>query len=175
MVQRAHKIRLDPNNVQATALSRAAGVARFAYNWALAQWQEQYQAHKDDPSKPRPSQYALRKQLNSIKRSEFPWMLESTKCAPQEAIIALGGAFDNFFAGRARHPTFKKRGRHDSFKLSSGNFRIDGARIHIPKVGWVRMREPLRYVDAKQVSVTVSRQADRWFASVQCGSSQSTV
>jgi len=28
----AHKIALDPNNVQATHLARAAGTARFAYN-----------------------------------------------------------------------------------------------------------------------------------------------
>ena len=33
---RAHKIALDPNNAQATHLARACGVARFAYNWALA-------------------------------------------------------------------------------------------------------------------------------------------
>jgi len=32
----AHRIALDPNNVQATYLSRAAGTARFSYNWALA-------------------------------------------------------------------------------------------------------------------------------------------
>ncbi len=35
----AHKIALDPNNVQATCFARAAGTARFAYNWALAEWQ----------------------------------------------------------------------------------------------------------------------------------------
>jgi putative transposase len=34
----AHRIRLNPNNVQATSLSKAAGVARFAYNWARNEW-----------------------------------------------------------------------------------------------------------------------------------------
>ena len=33
---RAHKIALAPNNAQAMHLARACGVARFAYNWALA-------------------------------------------------------------------------------------------------------------------------------------------
>ncbi len=37
-----HKTALDPNNVQATYLARASGTARFAYNWALAEWQRQY-------------------------------------------------------------------------------------------------------------------------------------
>lgn len=167
-MQRAHKIALDPTNKQATALARAAGTARFAYNWALARWGEQYQASLADPALPKPSQYGLRKELNSIKREAFPWMLESSKCAPQEAIIALGTAFKNFFAGRAKYPTFKKRGIHDSFKLSSGQFKITGKKIRIPNIGWVRLREELRYLDAKQVSVTISRTAGRWFASVQC-------
>lgn len=165
---RAHKIALDPTNVQTTGLARAAGTARFAFNWALARWQEQYQAHRQDPSLPAPSQYSLRRELNSIKREEFPWMLESTKCAPQEAIIALGVAFQNFFAGRAKYPTFKKRGTDDAFRLSSGQFRIEGQRIRVPNIGWIRMREPLRWGDAKPVSVTISRRAGRWFASVQC-------
>ena len=62
----AHKIALDPNNVQATYFAKAAGVARFAYNWALAEWQRQYEAWKQDNSLPKPSQAALRRQLNGF-------------------------------------------------------------------------------------------------------------
>ncbi|MFB8831826.1 helix-turn-helix domain-containing protein [Azotobacter sp. CWF10] len=75
----AHKIALTPNNAQATHFARAAGVARFAYNWALAEWGRQYEAHKTDPAQLKPSQAALRRQLNAIKREQFPWMLEVTK------------------------------------------------------------------------------------------------
>lgn len=167
-MQRAHKIALDPTNVQATGLARAAGTARFAYNWALARWQEQYAAKKLDPTLPSPSQYSLRRELNGVKREQFPWMLESTKCAPQEAIIALGAAFKNFFAGRAKFPTFKKRGHHDAFRLSSGQFSIKDRLIRVPNIGWIRMREGLRWGDARPVSVTISKRAGRWFASVQC-------
>lgn len=74
----SHKIALDPNNAQATYFARAAGTARFAYNWALAEWQRQYEAWKADNSLPKPSQAALRRQLNAIKREQFPWMLEVT-------------------------------------------------------------------------------------------------
>ena len=97
----AHRIRLDPNNVQATYLSRAAGTARFAYNWALNEWEKQYDAYKTDSTLTKPSEAALRRLLNSIKRERFPWMLEVTKNAPQMAIIQLGRAFENFFAGRS--------------------------------------------------------------------------
>ena len=33
----AHRIALDPNRKQATYFAQAAGTARFAFNWALAE------------------------------------------------------------------------------------------------------------------------------------------
>ena len=161
----AHKIRLDPNNVQATYLARAAGTARFAYNWALTEWQRQYHASQADPLLSSPSETALRRQLNAIKREQFPWMLEVTKNAPQMAIIQLGAAFKNFFAGRANYPTFRRKGRDDRFTLSNDQFSVDAARIRIPKLGWVRMRENLRFAGTV-VSASVSRTAGHWFASI---------
>jgi len=161
----AHKIALAPNNVQATYFARAAGTARFAYNWALAEWQRQYEACKTDTALPKPSQMALRRQLNGIKGEQFPWMLEVTKNAPQMAIIQLGAAFKNFFAGRTKYPKFRKKGLHDRFSLTNDQFSIDGSRIRIPHLGWVRMRETLRFT-GKIMSATVSRVADKWFVSI---------
>src|SRR5690606_21193702 len=161
----AHKIALDPNNVQATYFAKAAGTARFAYNWALAEWQRQYEAWKQDNSLPKPSQAALRRQLNAIKREKFPWMLEVTKNAPQMAIIQLGEAFKNFFVGRAKYPQFRKKGKDDRFTLTNDQFSIDGCVIRIPDLGWVRMRESLRFA-GKIMSATVSRVADRWVVSI---------
>jgi putative transposase len=162
---RGHKIALDPNDLQASHFARAAGTARFAYNWALAEWQKQYQARKADPSRRRPSQGALRRQLNAIKRKEFPWMLKVTKCAPQMAIIHLGDAFQKFFSRRAGYPRFRKKGVHDSFTITNDQFSLDGSRIHIPNLGWVRMHETLRF-PGKVMSATVSRVADRWYVSI---------
>jgi len=130
----AHRIALAPNNVQATYLARAAGTARFAYNWALAQWKQQYEAWKLDSTQPKPSQQSLRRQLNAIKREQFPWMLEVTKNAPQMAIIQLGQAFQNFFAKRARYPQFRRKGVHDRFSLTNDQFSVDGKRIRIPNL-----------------------------------------
>jgi putative transposase len=155
----AHKIRLDPNNEQSTYLSKAAGTARFAYNWALAEWRREYAAQ------PLPSQPALRRQLNAVKRAQFPWMLEVTKCAPQMAIIQLGAAFKNFFAHRARYPRFRRKGERDRFTISIDTFRVEDKRIRIPKLGWVRMREKLRF-NGRILSATVSRSAGRWYASI---------
>jgi putative transposase len=163
----AHRIALDPTNKQRTYFARAAGTARFAYNWALAEWKAQYGAGKSDPSLPAPSEASLRKKLNSLKRENFPWMFDVTKCAVQEAVIDLGSAFAAFFEKRAKYPKFKKKGAHDSFCAANevGTFRCDGKRIKLPKIGWVRMRETVRF-DGVLKRVTVTRTADRWFASI---------
>ncbi|MCC5610895.1 transposase [Nostoc sp. CHAB 5834] len=170
---RAHKIRLDPNLAQANHFARACGTARFAWNWALSEWQRQYEAHLADPSFPKPSEGALRRQLNAIKREQFPWMLEVTKCAPQEAIRALGVAYKNWWASlsgkrkgpKVKAPTFKKKGQRDSFQLIAGTFDTDGCRVRIPNLGGVRMREPLRFSGSLK-GATVSRTAHAWFISI---------
>jgi putative transposase len=161
----AHRIRLDPNKLQCTYLSRAAGTARFAYNWALAEWDRQYAAWKADQNLTRPCEAALRRQLNSVKRDQFPWMLDVTKCAPQIAIIQLGRAFENFFSHRARYPTFRRKGIDDRFGLSNDEVQVQGKRVRIPKLGWVRMRETLRFI-GHIMSVTISRKAAHWYVSI---------
>lgn len=161
----AHKIALKANNKQATYFAQAAGVARFSYNWALSEWKQQYEAHKLDPSQPKPSQLALRRQLNAIKREQFPWMLKVTKNAPQMSIIQLGMAFKRFFSGHAKYPQYRKKGSHDRFTLTNDQFTLEGSRIRIPHLGWVRLREPLRF-SGKILSATFSRSAQRWFVSI---------
>ena len=82
-------------------------------------------------------------------------------------MIDLGVAFRAFFAKRARYPRFKKKGGRASFCAANeaGTFRVEGPRIRLPVVGWMRMREALRFSGTPK-RVTVSREADRWFAAI---------
>src|SRR5215469_5236088 len=105
----AHKIALNPNAAQRDYFARAAGTARFAYNWALAEWKRQYRTGE------KPNDTALRRQLNAIKREQFPWMFDVTKCAAQEAIIDVASAFRAFFEKRGRYPRFKRKDGKASF------------------------------------------------------------
>jgi putative transposase len=155
----AHKIELKYNNKQASYFAKAAGTARKAYNWALDEWQKEYAAGG------KPSETALRRKLNSIKREQFPWMLEVTKNAPQMAIIQLGQAFKNFFAKRADYPQRRRKWIDDRFTLTNDQFHVNDSRIRIPHLGWVRMRESLRFI-GKIISATISRVANKWFVSV---------
>ena len=178
---RVHKIALDPNNEQRSYFARACGTARFAWNWALGEWIRQYRQGG------KPSEAALRRQLNAIKRTEFPWMLEVSKTAPQEAIKQLGFAFKRFFRGEGGYPRFKRKGQRDSYQADNGpgTFAIEGtvvrhcdgrtpvvrhcggqpAHIRLPVIGRVRMREALRF-QGELRSVTISRTAGKWFAAV---------
>jgi putative transposase len=163
----AHKICLQPTFSQETYFWRAAGVARFSYNWALTEWNRQYAAGE------KPSAAKLKAQWNAIRTEQFPWSKEVTKCASGDAIMNLGMAFNNFFrdlkkpTGRkARHPKFKKKGQRDSFALWNDQFVIDGDLIRMPHIGWVKMREALRF-KGKIMGAVVSHEGDHWFVSVQ--------
>lgn len=179
---RGHIIALDPNNAQATHLKKACGVARFAYNWALAEWKKQYEQDKnyrdecqakgitiDENRLNKPSQGKLRKQLNSIKREKYPFMLEVTKCSPQLAIIQLGDAFKRFFKGESKYPQFRKKGVNDRFSLSNDQFKLKSKNnkphIQIPNLGLVRMTEHLRY-NGKILSAKVFTKGGKWFVSI---------
>lgn len=172
---RAHKIKLAPNKAQIEYFSKACGVARHAYNWALDEWQKQFKAGK------KPSEISLRKQYNAIKPVDFPWALDVTKCAPQQAIKNLGVAYNNAFrrakegkkGAKIGFPKFKKKGLHDSFRADNGPqakglgaVPHNGKAIKLPKIGWVKMREPIRF-KGQIISTTVSKQADGWYISVQ--------
>ncbi|WP_338755229.1 RNA-guided endonuclease TnpB family protein [Moraxella lincolnii] len=179
---RGHIIELKPNNKQATHLKKACGVARFAYNWALSEWQKQYEADKnyretcqklgltlDETKLHKPTQGKLRKQLNAIKREQFPFMLEITKCSPQLAIMQLGDAFKRFFKGESKYPQYRKKGVNDRFSLSNDQFKLKSKNnkphIQIPNLGLVRMTEHLRY-NGKILSAKVFTKGGKWFVSV---------
>ena len=155
----AHKIALDPTVKQRIAFAKACGVARFTWNWALAEWVKQYKAGK------KPSAFALKTQWNKTKKKKFPWVYESPKDANQQPFTNLGNAFHRFFTKTAGHPVFKKKGERDSFYVSNDLFKVKGMVIRLPLVGEVRMTEMLRF-DGKIMSATVSRQADRWLVSI---------
>lgn len=45
---RTYRVMLKPNNKQATKLFECAGVARWAYNWALEKQKENYKQDTED-------------------------------------------------------------------------------------------------------------------------------
>lgn len=153
----AHQIEFSPyTHEQEIVLRKSCGVARFTYNWALAEWTRQYKQGE------KPSANQLKKQFNKIKGQQFPWIYEVTKCAAEHAFVNLSSAFTRFFKKQARYPQFKKKGEDDAFYVSNDKFKLEGTRLRIQKLGWVKLTEEVRF-PGKIMSLTVRRRADRWF------------
>ena len=149
----AHKIALDPNRRQATLLRRHCGVARVAFNWARAEFiagfgRDEFLSDMD-----------LRKRFNAIKREAYPWMAELSQNAGKNAIIDFGAAVRNwtrYWRALKRGERMDKIGFPNKRKLKRGGYRyqadngagtlrVEGKRIRLPGVGWVRMREEPRF------------------------------
>jgi putative transposase len=165
---KAHKIRLNPTPEQAAYFTRCAGVARFVYNWGLAQWKSQYTAGE------KPSAYKLKKQFNAIKREQFPFVAEVAKDVAEGAFTNLAAAFTNFFvshegkrSGQAvRYPRFKSKKRsRRSFRLNNDKFKVVGHELYVPRLGWVNMAERLR-LPGKIMGAVVTQDADWWYVAI---------
>jgi putative transposase len=160
----AYRYELKPNYSQMVSLGQHAGTARFAYNWGLNQRITLYEKEKKSTNA-----IEQHRQLNVLKESEFPWMYEVSKCAPQEALRDLDRAFQNFFRGLKEgkavgFPAFKRKGVRDSFRLT-GTIKVIGKKIQLPRVGTIRLKETPKVYD-KILSATITREADRWYVSV---------
>jgi putative transposase len=169
LVNQAFRYELKPNNEQIGLLNKSCGVARFAWNWALGRRIEQYQNNTDKERFT--DAIKQHKELNALKKSEFPWMYDVSKCAPQEALRNLDAAFKNMYRRIKNHdkrkgfPKFKKKGQHDSFSLN-GSVKVVGEYIQLPRIGYVRTKEPLYKFKGRILGVTVSKEADRWYCSL---------
>jgi len=157
-----HKIRLRPNTRQEEFFRRCVGTARFAYNLALGEWKSQYRSGK------KPSECALRREINARKRAEWPWMLEVPKSVVQQAVKNVGDAYSRFFKKQARYPRFKKRSdTKQSARLDNGpgTFEFLGKSVRLPKIGRVTTFEELRF-DGVPKSAILRFEGGRWFLSV---------
>ena len=144
-MQRSHKIQLVPNQKAVEYFQQACGVARFTYNWALAESCQQY---KEEGGQPSPLE--LKRYFNSFKRFDYEWMNDVTKCASEQPFVNLNNAFQRYFKKLSNFPKPKKKYKSkDSFYIANDQFSIDGKYINIPKLGKVKMTEKLRYEGTK--------------------------
>ena len=69
--------------------------------------------------------------------------------------------------GQNKFPVYKNRSGKCSYQADNGEGTVDvyKKRVNLPKIGWVRMREELRYT-GEITKVVVSKRNNRWFVSV---------
>ncbi len=172
-ITRGYKVELDLNNKQITACLKHAGCARFAYNFGLARKKQAFELGQKIPTA-----IDLHKELNALKATDYPWMYECSKCAPQEALRDLDVAYKNAYrrlgekkAGKkvkVGWPRFKSRNKGiGGFRLT-GTIHIHQKTIQLPRLGRLRLKEQNYLpVGAKVAQATVTERAGRWYVPVQ--------
>ncbi|GAA3470299.1 RNA-guided endonuclease TnpB family protein [Nonomuraea roseola] len=167
-VKRAFKYRFYPTPEQAAELARTFGCVRLVYNKAL---EERTRAYTQQQR--RISYVESSAALTEWKRTEELCFLSEVSSVPlQQALRHLQAAFANFFAKRAKYPSFRSRKKsRASAEYTRSAFRYSGGALTLAK-----MDAPLNIVwsrplpeEAEPSTVTVSRDsAGRWFVSILC-------
>ena len=161
------RIRLNLNDVQETRMERCVGAARFIFNLGLARWQEVYKAGG------KPNWRTINAEVNARKSGDLAWLREIPWAVPNNALQDLNIAFSNFFRRvksgdrKVGYPRFKSKKRDKpAFAIEGRAIIFDGKRVKLPKFGWVRTRQELRF-PGKILSARFTKHAGHWYVSVQ--------
>ncbi len=161
MTRRTQKIELNPNNKEATLLSQHAGYARVAFNFALSSLKvgldtDDWRSHVE-----------IKREFNAVKYDKFDWCKALSQNASKTAIHNLGDAVTRWKKGQNKFPVYKHRSGKCSYQADNGEGTVEvhKKRINLPKIGWIRMREELRYT-GEITKVVVSKHNDKWFVSI---------
>lgn len=156
VVKRAYRYRFYPTDDQAQQLARTFGCVRYVYNRALAERSRAWTLEQR-----RVTHAETDKLLTAWKRDpETEWLQEPSKGPLQATLRNLQTAYVNFWAKRAKYPTFKKRGKAtDSATYFANCFTYRNGRVTLAK-----QDQPLRIAWSQPLpegvppsSVTVSR------------------
>ena len=149
----SHKIALDATDDQCTWFSQQCGYARFAFNYALSDYNNEPRHWKE-----------LNKRFNIAKR-DIDWTRDMDQRAALFGIKHFGDAISRWKGGQNRRPKRKRRRNRQSYSTDPNTVKIEGKRIRLPKIGWVRMYQKLRH-KGEMTKITLSRTAHRWFVSI---------
>ena len=163
-------------------LRRCCGAKRFVFNEYIAASKRRFQEGVDKDRFLKVNDF--KRDLTARKTAgDLPWLNEVPGSLIEAAADDADRAYQNFYASlkkvktkgkpgaaskRVGLPRFKKRGRsRDSFRLRDRQVKfIDRRHMEMTKIGVVRLKEPFVLAkDSRLVSLTVYREADRWFVS----------
>lgn len=162
VLRKAYRFRMEPTATQAAGLEFMAGARRYAYNWALERRRDYYQAHGTGISKRQ-----LSSELTALKKQpDTEWLKEADSQALQQALRDLERAFEAFFARRARYPRFRSKKRDAATFRVPQRVKLDGGRVYVPKVGWVRIRRSREVTGTIKGATIKQSPTGKWFVTL---------
>jgi putative transposase len=171
LIHQAYRFPLDVNDRQATALASSAGLARYVWNWGLAERQRHY-AEVVRPARERGEKVrslTLFDQINEwnrVKADIAPWCEGMSTRIPELALADLDAAFKAWWSGRCRPPRFKAKGRIRPAFRTRGAIVVEAERIRLPSMGRLRVAGRASRFRGRVLFATVSRVAGRWSVSL---------
>ena len=131
--------RAYPDKAQQELINKILGCSRLVYNKGLAFRNEQY-------AKGEKTGYnQTSAMLTSMKKEEkYSFLKEADSIALQQALRDLDKAFVRFFEKKANHPVFKSKHHYQlSYRTlnQQNSIRIEGNRIRLPKLGYLKIRQ----------------------------------
>jgi putative transposase len=158
---KAQKVRLYPNKEQQQIISSQIGGARYVYNRALALRKFAYSKFGKKVGK-----FALINHITKLKKCEkTSWLKEIDSQAIQQSIANMDKAYQHFFKGGG-YPKFKSRHHSRQSYQYPQRVKIDGNKVFLPKVGWVKCKGLRKEFEGKIKTVTVSYEAYQYHASI---------
>ncbi|MDO4326161.1 MAG: transposase [bacterium] len=169
---RSFKTEIHPTEEQKVKIRKTIGTCRFIYNFYLAHNKELHETGKTFMSS-----HQFRVWLNHEylpNHPEHSWIKEAYSKAVTQAVNHGQRAFKRFFEHKSAFPKFKKKGKSDVkmyfVKNNPKDCRCERHRIHIPSLGWVRIKEKGYLPTTKDGYViksgSVSMKANRYYVSV---------
>ena len=169
------KIMLIPNNKQKSKLFQSAGVARFAYNWALGREQENYKNGGSFLS-----DYDLRKEFTKLKsKKEYKWLNDYSNNITKQAIKDACLAYKRFFKGQSAFPKFKSRRKSKpSFYMDTDKIQFTDKTVRLEKItlsrkknkqklNWIRLSERNKIpANGKYINPRITFDGISWWISV---------
>lgn len=153
-LRKVYRFRMRPTKTQEASLYRMAGARRFIYNWSLNRRKSYYAEYGTGISAKQ-----LSSELTALKsQPDTLWLKEADSQMLQQALKDVDRAFEAFFKKRSRFPRFRSRkAGHVAFRIPQ-RVRIEGGRVYVPKIGWVRIRQS-REIEGETRSATFKRDA----------------
>lgn len=169
---KSFKTEINPTEEQKVKIRRTIGTCRFIYNFYLAHNKELY-----DNGEKFMSSNKFRVWLNNEylpNHPEYSWIKKAYSKAVTQSVNNGQTAFTRFFHHKSAFPNFKKKGKSDVkmyfVKNNPKDCRCERHRIHIPSLGWIRIKEKGYLPTTKDGYVIksghVSIKADRYYVSV---------
>lgn len=163
------KTEIKPNEDQKIKIHKTIGVARFIYNFYIAENQKVYKENKSFLSAIDFSKYLNNDFIPN--NEDYLWIKEVSSKSIKESIRNAEAAFKKFFKGKSGYPNFKKKNKSNVkmyfVKNNSYDCTCERHRIKIPTLGWVRLKEKGYIPTTKDGytirSGTVSYKAGRYY------------